>query len=108
MAFQRGIANNAYRSAIAEQPTAYTGRTLCISRTLGGIALTQGNKTGVNAQFCPPLETLALPIKEPKERDLPEIWFEPATVRHRGFGALRNQKPSARQSAGHRADRSGR
>ena len=37
----------------------------------------RGNKTGVNAQFCPPLETLAFPIKDPKERDLPEIWPEP-------------------------------
>ena len=25
----------------------------------------------------PPLETLALPIKDPRERDLPEIWSEP-------------------------------
>lgn len=37
----------------------------------------RGNKLGVNAQFCPPSEALAFAIKEPQERDLPEIWAEP-------------------------------
>ncbi len=40
----------------------------------------RGNKPGVNAQFSPPNETLAFVIKEPQERDLPEIWAEPLTV----------------------------
>ncbi len=37
----------------------------------------RGNKPGVNAQFNPPHEVLAYPIREPEERDLPEIWAEP-------------------------------
>ncbi len=41
----------------------------------------RGNKPGINAQFHPPKEALAFPIREPEERDLPEIWAEPlATV----------------------------
>lgn len=40
----------------------------------------RGNKPGVNAQYCPPNEALAFAIKEPQERDLPEIWAEPLTV----------------------------
>ncbi|GJL61447.1 MAG: Cro/Cl family transcriptional regulator [Nitrospirales bacterium] len=37
----------------------------------------RGNKDGVNASFCPPMEQLAYPIKTPGEADLPEIWAEP-------------------------------
>lgn len=37
----------------------------------------RGNKPGVDAQFTPPVERLAFPIREPQERDLPEIWAEP-------------------------------
>jgi transglutaminase-like putative cysteine protease len=37
----------------------------------------RGNKPGVKAEFCPPLEALAFPIQLPYERDLPEIWSEP-------------------------------
>lgn len=37
----------------------------------------RGNKPGINAQFTPPVEALAFPIREPQERDLPEIWAEP-------------------------------
>lgn len=37
----------------------------------------RGNKPGINAQFHPPKEALAFPIREPEERDLPEIWAEP-------------------------------
>lgn len=37
----------------------------------------RGNKPGVNAQFNPPSEALAFPIRELQERDLPEIWAEP-------------------------------
>lgn len=40
----------------------------------------RGNKPGVNAQFSPPKEALAFPIREPQERDLPEIWAEPLPV----------------------------
>lgn len=37
----------------------------------------RGNKPGVNARFDPPREALAFLIKDPQERDLPEIWAEP-------------------------------
>lgn len=37
----------------------------------------RGNKPGVGAAFSPPTETLAFAIREPLERDLPEIWAEP-------------------------------
>ena len=37
----------------------------------------RGNKPGVDAQFAPPVERLAFAIREPAERDLPEIWAEP-------------------------------
>ena len=37
----------------------------------------RGNKAGVAAQFCPPVEQLAFPIVADGEADLPEIWAEP-------------------------------
>jgi len=37
----------------------------------------RGNKPGVNAQFCPPQESLAFSLREHGERDFPEIWDEP-------------------------------
>ncbi|HZX29996.1 MAG TPA: transglutaminase family protein [Rhodocyclaceae bacterium] len=37
----------------------------------------RGNKPGISADFCPPREALAFPIREAEERDLPEIWAEP-------------------------------
>ncbi|MGZ5028567.1 MAG: transglutaminase-like domain-containing protein [Methylobacter sp.] len=37
----------------------------------------RGNKPGVSADFCPPIEKLAFPIIDPLERDFPEIWAEP-------------------------------
>ena len=37
----------------------------------------RGNKTGVDAQFTPPVEQLAFPIISEGEADLPEIWAEP-------------------------------
>ncbi|RQH10125.1 transglutaminase family protein [Paraburkholderia dinghuensis] len=40
----------------------------------------RGNKAGVDAQFHPPREALAFPIRDPKERDLPEIWDAPLPV----------------------------
>lgn len=40
----------------------------------------RGNKTGVNAEFCPPTEKLAFSIQFPGEADLSEIWPEPLPV----------------------------
>lgn len=40
----------------------------------------RGNKPGVTAGFCPPVEKLAYPLLDPYERDLPEIWAEPLPV----------------------------
>jgi transglutaminase-like putative cysteine protease len=40
----------------------------------------RGNKPGVAADFCPPKETLAFPLADPGERDLPEIWPEPLAI----------------------------
>ena len=37
----------------------------------------RGNKPGVAAEFCPPVEQLAFPIAEAGEKDLPGIWSEP-------------------------------
>lgn len=37
----------------------------------------RGNKTEVNAQFCPPFEKLAFPIHDAGECDFREIWPEP-------------------------------
>ncbi len=36
----------------------------------------RGNKTGVEAEFCPPIEKLAFPIAVDGEADLPEVWAE--------------------------------
>ncbi|WP_415898457.1 transglutaminase-like domain-containing protein [Neptuniibacter sp. QD48_11] len=40
----------------------------------------RGNKEGVSAKFCPPIEKLAFPIVTEGEADLPEIWAEPLSV----------------------------
>ena len=40
----------------------------------------RGNKPGVDAQFCPPVERLAFSIDKSLEADLPEIWPEPLPV----------------------------
>ena len=40
----------------------------------------RGNKTGIVAEFDPPTEKLAFPIKVSGEADLPEIWAEPLAV----------------------------
>jgi transglutaminase-like putative cysteine protease len=37
----------------------------------------RGNKTGVNAEFSPPIEKLAFPIITKGEADFPEVWAEP-------------------------------
>lgn len=37
----------------------------------------RGNKPGVDAQFCPPVERLAFPVLGPGEADLPGIYAEP-------------------------------
>ena len=40
----------------------------------------RGNRAGINAQFVPPVEQLAFPIRLPGEADFPEIWAEPLPV----------------------------
>ncbi len=40
----------------------------------------RGNKPGVDARFCPPVEQLAFKLQSPEEVDLPEIWAEPLPV----------------------------
>jgi len=40
----------------------------------------RGNKQGVSAEYCPPIEKLAFPIVTEGEADLPEIWAEPLPV----------------------------
>jgi len=40
----------------------------------------RGNKSGVNAKFCPPMEKLAFPIITDGEADFPEIWAEPLPI----------------------------
>ena len=40
----------------------------------------RGNKPGVTAEFCPPIESLAFSIVDQAERDLPEIWAEPLAI----------------------------
>ncbi|UFH60400.1 transglutaminase-like domain-containing protein [Sulfurovum mangrovi] len=40
----------------------------------------RGNKENVSADFCPPIEKLAFPIRYEGEKDLPEIWSEPLRV----------------------------
>ncbi|EXJ09913.1 transglutaminase-like domain-containing protein [Nitrincola nitratireducens] len=37
----------------------------------------RGNKEGVSADFCPPVEKLAFPIISDGEANLPEIWASP-------------------------------
>ena len=40
----------------------------------------RGNKQGISAAFCPPVEKLAFPIVTYGEADLPEVWAEPLPV----------------------------
>lgn len=40
----------------------------------------RGNKAGVTAEFCPPVEKLAFTTLIPGEADLPKIWQEPNPV----------------------------
>lgn len=40
----------------------------------------RGNKPGVQAEFCPPVERLAFPVLGPDEADLPDILPEPLAV----------------------------
>ena len=40
----------------------------------------RGNKDGVTAEFCPPIEKLAFPIITLGESNLPEIWSEPLPI----------------------------
>jgi transglutaminase-like putative cysteine protease len=40
----------------------------------------RGNKAGVSAEFCPPVEKLAFLIATEGEANLPEIWAEPLAI----------------------------
>lgn len=40
----------------------------------------RGDRQGVSAEFCPPVEKLAFAIVNPGEADLPEVWAEPLPV----------------------------
>nr|WP_238701651.1 transglutaminase family protein [Mariprofundus erugo] len=40
----------------------------------------RGNKSSVDAGFCPPAEKLAFPIITKGEADLPEVWLEPLKI----------------------------
>lgn len=40
----------------------------------------RGNKPGIDAAFCPPMEKLAFPVLRKEERDLPEIWPGPLPI----------------------------
>ncbi len=40
----------------------------------------RGNKPGVDARFCPPIERLAWPGKEQGEMNFPEIWPDPVPI----------------------------
>lgn len=40
----------------------------------------RGNKPGVDAGFCPPVEKTAFPVVDPDERDFGEIWPEPLPI----------------------------
>jgi transglutaminase-like putative cysteine protease len=48
----------------------------------------RGNKTGVDAQFCPPQERLAFKLCLPEERTFPEVFADPLPV---VVNALRSQ-----------------
>lgn len=37
----------------------------------------RGNKLGISADFTPPVEALPFAVRDPNQRDLPEIWPEP-------------------------------
>ncbi len=61
----------------------------------------RGNKEGVDAQFCPPLEKLAFEIKIEGETNYPEIWHEPiptvvkALKTHDSLEAMAENLPDA-------------
>ena len=40
----------------------------------------RGNKSGISADFCPPVERLAFSIISEGEADLPEIWTAPLAI----------------------------
>ena len=67
----------------------------------------RGNKTGVSAEFCPPVEKLAFPIVVPGESDLPEIWPEPleiitqALARYDNYEDVANNLPDIDLVAAH-------
>lgn len=40
----------------------------------------RGNKSGVNAQFTPPIERLAFKTEDTLEKDFPEVWPDPLPI----------------------------
>lgn len=50
----------------------------------------RGNRTGVNAQFDPPIERLAFSLTATGEADLPEIWPEPLPIVVRALRRYQN------------------
>ncbi len=40
----------------------------------------RGNKPGVTADFCPPVEKLAFPLVDGREQDIPGIWAAPLPI----------------------------
>lgn len=55
----------------------------------------RGNKPGVNAAFCPPVEKLAFPILTKGEADLPEIWSEPLPIVIQALESAKNYQQLA-------------
>lgn len=59
----------------------------------------RGNKPGVDAQFCPPVEKIAFLPEAEGECDLPEIWSDPAGIvvecllKNSGWEAVRANLP---------------
>lgn len=48
----------------------------------------RGNKPGVTAEFCPPVEKLAFTVDDPEERDFPGIYAEPLPVVVKALGSF--------------------
>lgn len=59
----------------------------------------RGNKTGVDAQFCPPVERLAFRLTSPEERQFPDILPDPLPIvvsalqAHATWDAMLNNLP---------------
>ena len=59
----------------------------------------RGNKPGLTAEFCPPMEKLAFPADSLGEANLPEIWPEPSPLivdclkNHRTYNEVASNLP---------------